>query len=383
LLAAGFSVLAALALVVLAIVGGNGAPAVMTATVIVSLVALGCGLGLPLAVAGWHSLQRRASPRLRMPPIWLLLLLFVACLGLGTLALRGGMVAVLFVPPLHVVASTLPALILAAAVLPSLQAGGAGLTRRNFVAMLAFGGLAATSVAIVLESLAALTAMSLAAGFIAVLPGGDEAMRQLSLELQSPAMLSDPERLLSVFISPALVAGIGLLVAIVVPLIEETVKSLGAWMEGSTLGRLNRSQAFAFGVIAGIGFSLAEALFYGTMGLPYAWASSVLVRSATAVIHATATGLVALGWYEVWIGRPRRFALYAGAGIGLHAVWNGLAGLSAVAGQRLFCDGPMAEAMDTALASVGTSLLVVTLMGAIALLAGLTIRLRREGSSSA
>ena len=74
LLAAGLSALAALLLTALAVAsGGNGTPAVMTSTVIVSLVVLGCGLGLPLALAGWHSLQGRASPRLRLPPIWLLL----------------------------------------------------------------------------------------------------------------------------------------------------------------------------------------------------------------------------------------------------------------------------------------------------------------------
>ena len=182
--------------------------------------------------------------------------------------------------------------------------------------------------------------------------------------------------------SPALVLGVGLLVAVVTPLIEETVKSLGSWTEGNTLGRLSRSQAFGFGVIAGIGFSFAEALFYGSAGLPHAWTSSVLLRSGTTVIHATATGLVALGWYEVWHGRPRRFVLYAGAGIGLHVVWNGLAGLSAVAGLRLFGESAGAQALDTGVAALSVGLLAMTLLVAIAGLAALTLRLRKEGSAS-
>ena len=384
LLAAGLSVLMALLLAMLAVAGGgNGNPTVMTTTVIVSLVALGCGLGLPLALAGWHSIQRRASPRLRLPSIWLCCLVFAACLGLGTLVLHAWTVSAVLLPPLHVVASAMPSLILAAAILPSLQVGGAGLTRRNFIAMLAFGGLAATSVAIVLEVVAALAAMGMAVSAMTILPGGQQAMQELSLELQSPALLSDPERLLSVFVSPALVLGVGLLIAVVTPLIEETAKSLGTLMEGGTLGRLNRSQAFAFGVIAGIGFSLAEALFYGTMGLPHAWASTVLVRGGTTVIHATATGLVALGWYEVWCGRARRFVLFAGAGIGLHAAWNGLAGLSTVASLQLFGESAAAQALGMAVASIATGLLVVTFVVAIALLAAFTARLRREGSDFA
>ena len=143
-----------------------------------------------------------------------------------------------------------------------------------------------------------------------------------------------------------------------------------------------RSQAFGFGVIAGIGFSFAEALFYGSAGLPQAWANSVLLRGGTTVIHATATGLVALGWYEVWHGRSRRFVLYAGAGIGLHAVWNGLAGLSAVAGLQLFGESAGARALDTGLAALSVGLLAMTLLVAIAGLATLTLQLRKEGSAS-
>ncbi len=383
LLAAGFSALVALLLTGLTVAsGGNGAPAVMTSTVIVSLVVLGCGLGLPLAFVGWHSLQGRASRRLRLPPIWLLFLVFVGALGLGILALRAPAASVVLLPPLHVIASAMPALILAAAVLPSLQVGGAGLTRRNFVTMFAYGGLFATAVAITLESIAALAAMGMAVGIAAALPGGQATLQKVSLILQSQAVVPDPKRLLEAFVSPAMVLGVGLLVAGVTPLIEETVKSLGSWTEGSTLGRFSRSQAFGFGVIAGIGFSFAEALFYGSAGLPQAWANSVLLRGGTTVIHATATGLVALGWYEVWRGRPKRFVFYAGAGIGLHAVWNGLAGLSAVAGLQLFGESAGARALNTGLAALSVGLLAMTLLVAIAGLATLTLRLRKEGSAS-
>ena len=85
-----------------------------------------------------------------------------------------------------------PSLILAAAVLPSLQVGGAGLTRRNFIAMFAYGALFATAVAITLESIAALAAMGMAVGLVAVLPGGQETLQKVSLILQSQAVMPDP-----------------------------------------------------------------------------------------------------------------------------------------------------------------------------------------------
>ena len=75
--------------------------------------------------------------------------------------------------------------------------------------------------------------------------------------------------------------------------------------------------------------------------------------------------------------------VFAGAGIGLHAAWNGLAGLSAVASLQLFGESAAAQALGMAVASIATGLLVVTFVVAIALLAAFTARLRREGSASA
>ena len=66
LLAAMFSLLAAL-LLALAMALGDHAPRLMNLTLLVSLLALGVGLGLPLAAAARRSLQQRASPALRLP----------------------------------------------------------------------------------------------------------------------------------------------------------------------------------------------------------------------------------------------------------------------------------------------------------------------------
>ncbi len=56
---------------ILAVVG-DGAPPLMGVTILVSVVALGVGLGAPLAVAAWASWQRRPSPLLacRLPGGW-------------------------------------------------------------------------------------------------------------------------------------------------------------------------------------------------------------------------------------------------------------------------------------------------------------------------
>ena len=88
LLVAVFSLLAALLLAILAVLG-DGALRLAPLTILVSVAALGVGLGLPLAAAAWRSWQRRPSPALRLPPAWWLVLIFLGVLALGQLLLPG------------------------------------------------------------------------------------------------------------------------------------------------------------------------------------------------------------------------------------------------------------------------------------------------------
>lgn len=375
LLAAALSLVAALLVGLFAAAAGQ-LPRLMSVTMAASLAALGIGLGLPLARAAWHSLQRRASPLLRLPSVWLLSLLFLALLGLGELALRSPAPALLL-PPLHIAASLLPPLLVIAAMAPAMQRAGAGLTRRNLVTQLAYGALAATALAIALEGAMAVAAVGAAGAGVALLPGGEESLLRLAGELQSPALLAHPERVLGRLLSPALVLGLGLLVAAAIPLLEETIKSLGAVLNSQVLSRLSRVHYFAFGVMAGVGFSLAEALFYAAQQLPHAWTAGVAVRALTAVIHGAAAGLMALGWYEVLAGRPARFLLYAAGSVGLHGVWNALGGLSLLAQLSLLGRGPAST-----LAQGGSALVFIALaatwLASLAVLAYQTNRLSAE-----
>jgi hypothetical protein len=377
LLAALFSLLAALLLGVLAVGGGGMAP-LMSVTVLFSLVSLGVGLGAPLAGAAWGSWQRRPSPPLTLPPAWWLGLLFAGLLVLGQLLL-GTRLAVLVLPPIHVAASVLPPLLVVAAITRPMQRAGACLTRRNLVTQFAYGGLVSTMAAIVLELGVLLFAMATAGAGVALLPGAEDNIERLARELQSAALFGDPIRLLQSLLSPGLVLGLGLLVALAVPLLEEAIKSLGAWINGVVQGRLTRAQAFAFGVIAGVGFSFAEALFYGAQQLPHGWAGAVVLRGLTAVLHGAATGLFALGWFEVIAGRPARFSLYAAGGVGLHAAWNGLSGLAALAGLgALDSLNPAGQMVSGAVAVLAAGLLAGTWLIALAVLIYQTRRLSAE-----
>ncbi len=375
LLAAAFSLLAAMAFG-LAVALGGGAPLLMSLTLIASLVAMGVGLGVPLAWAAVRSWQQRASPALRLPPAWWLGLIFVGLLVLGQLALDTPLNAIL-IPPLHVAVSLLPPLLIVAAITPALQRRAAGLTRRNLVTQFSYGGLAGVLLAILVEIGVVLGVLVAAGVLVGLAPGSQDNLLRLAEELQVEALYGDPMAVLRALMSPGIVLGLGLLVAAVIPLIEEFIKSLGAPINGVVQGRLTRAQAFAFGVIAGVGFSFVEALFYAAQQLPHSWATGVVLRSLTAVIHGAATGLFALGWYEVAAGRPARFLPYAAGGIAIHAVWNGLSGLTVVAGLATM-DG--SQAMMAA-GGIG-AILAVGLMAAtwLAALAVLVVYTRRLGA---
>lgn len=376
LLAAVLSLLAALLLAILAVLG-DGSLRLAPLTILVSVAALGVGLGLPLAAAAWRSWQRRPSPALRLPPVWWLVLIFFGLLALGQLFL-GTPVHILFLPPLHVAASLLPPLLIIAAITPALQRAGAGLTWRNLVVQFSYGGLVATFLAITLEMLALVAVVALAGISLALLPGGEESIQRLAFDLQSGALSSDPMRVLRALLSPGAILGLGLLIAVVIPLLEETIKSLGAAINGVVRGRLTRAQAFTFGVMAGVGFSFAEALFYAAQLLPHGWAGGVVLRGLTAVIHGASTGLFALGWYEVMARRPARFWAYAAGGVAIHGLWNGLSGLMALPGLATLDGSLTLLTAGGAGVLVAVGLLGLTWLAALGVLIYQTRRLSAE-----
>lgn len=106
------------------------------------------------------------------------------------------------------------------------------------------------------------------------------------------------------------------------PLVEETAKTVAAWVQrpGTRVG------AFMAGVAAGVGFAVIENLVYAVGGATFGgpWEAIVTARALGAAVHPLATGLVALGWWE-WRrnGDAGRLARRFLSGVGVHAVWNG------------------------------------------------------------
>jgi RsiW-degrading membrane proteinase PrsW (M82 family) len=123
--------------------------------------------------------------------------------------------------------------------------------------------------------------------------------------------------------NPVVYSIILLVVAVMAPLIEETVKPLAVIV---LIGRIrSAAEAFVLGLAAGIGFNLIETTGYISSGYQD-WLSIALIRTGAGLLHGFGSAMVALGWY--YLTHPGKHRLLKAAGCWLyaviqHALWNG------------------------------------------------------------
>jgi hypothetical protein len=314
-------------------------------------------LGLPLL---FWTVRRRAGPPGRVS--WGLGVLagamFIAGLLLGALAFAAGRLPWLLGPPAHLLAASGPVIAVAFIVM---RAGPLVSDRRRWGHFL--GGLwAAPPLALVLEVIALVPAGLVVLLGLGTSEDGLSLLEQLAvLDSTSGAEFA---RLLGALISkPVVLVVAAVFVAVIVPLIEETVKSVSIWPLISR--RPSSAQAFLGGALCGCGYALFESLLLAQPGAD--WLASVIARAGTPLLHAFATGLVSWGLVEAIVSRrPRRLVGLFAAAVGLHGAWNFLAMVVALSG---FSAEPGADLLDPLLA-VGLALGgIIALLG----LAGLCL----------
>lgn len=122
--------------------------------------------------------------------------------------------------------------------------------------------------------------------------------------------------------------------AVVAPLTEEAGKVLGAlwWGKPAT-----RRGAFLAGVEAATGFAVVENLLYAGITAAFGgpWQAVALARTLGAAVHPLASGLAALGVHDRRTGGAGALLRGFGAGVGVHALWNGSLVILAIAGTAL------------------------------------------------
>ncbi len=123
-----------------------------------------------------------------------------------------------------------------------------------------------------------------------------------------------------------------LVVAIIGPVVEETVKPLAV---AFFIGRIrSAAEAFVLGMGAGLGFAMVETVGYISSGY-HTWLEVAIERTGAGLLHGFGAAMVALGWYYLTHGSTHRFrkafACWAYA-VFQHFIWNGTAVLSLIPG---------------------------------------------------
>ncbi|HEV2579728.1 MAG TPA: PrsW family glutamic-type intramembrane protease, partial [Ktedonobacteraceae bacterium] len=112
-------------------------------------------------------------------------------------------------------------------------------------------------------------------------------------------------------------------VAVIAPLVEETVKPLAVVL---LIGRVrSAAEAFVLGLSCGIGFDLIETSGYISSSYT-GWLDTALVRTGAGLLHGLGAAMVALGWYYLTHPGKRRVPKALGCwlyAVAQHAIWNG------------------------------------------------------------
>jgi len=127
--------------------------------------------------------------------------------------------------------------------------------------------------------------------------------------------------LLDLVKTPAVITGSMLLVAVIIPMMEEFFKPMALWFLAGK--QLTPAQGFVGGMISGACFALLESL--GAVGAPTepTWFLLLLGRNGTGVLHIALSGLT--GWGLASLFHERKWLRGIGAyflAVLLHGTWN-------------------------------------------------------------
>jgi RsiW-degrading membrane proteinase PrsW (M82 family) len=250
---------------------------------------------------------------------WLWLALVPVAIGLGYAVQSVPWAALVVLPPLHLLAMSLPVFWMTWLARHRLVDE----TPQRYWGVLAAGLVLGPLLIMGLEFAAVLALFVAGIAYVATRPALMQAVVAMSRLVQTDRLLTPDEALQ--MLAPFLSDG-GLLfllffaLSVVTPLVEEALKPIGVWLLAGR--RLSPAEGFAAGALSGAGFALFENL---TRGVPAeGWAVLVTARIGTALLHVLTSGIVgyalALAWRE---GRWLRLAAAYLAAVALHGLWNG------------------------------------------------------------
>jgi hypothetical protein len=212
------------------------------------------------------------------------------------------------------------------------------------------------------------------------LSGQPELLSQIMLfseQITNGVMESmEADKLLIDLISqPMILNGSILVIAVLVPLLEELFKPMAIWFLAGK--RLTPSQGFVGGLIGGACFAMLESL--GAVGIPAnaEWLILLFGRTGTGLLHITLSGMVGWGlasafYYNNW---GRAIFTYLTA-VAIHGLWNFFALLSGIVPFLPITD-EMTN-LPVILGQIGVYVLVMLFLINLVLLFSINRQLQRE-----
>ncbi len=265
----------------------------------------------------YHSIRgilNKRSARFKLPWFWIFLILYVFVLGIGFALQANGLevASPALISFLIILVAIFPALTLLALAVRRLRNADWTTTWRRFTLALTSGATLGIGLALGLE---------LALIFLVV--RGPSAANALQC-IENP---NSPD--CGTFAAFDLIF---IIVAIIGPIVEETVKPLAVALY---IGRIRGpAEAFLLGMASGIGFALVETVGYIGSGY-HDWLAVAIERTGAGLLHGVGAGMVTLGWYYLTHAKNHRFLKAFGFwfyAVLQHFVWNGSAVLGLLPG---------------------------------------------------
>lgn len=348
-----------------------------------SLVTIG-GLLVPAVVLSVRHLLGRPQSTLTLRGLrwWEWILLPIAWIGILILAtaLFNNEIALWAIPVLQALGVLLPIYVFIRVAAAGIELGSHQHAWGAFASGMTLSPILSAIIEIFLVAL-----LILGIGvYLALNPQAYDAALSLVQRLERASNLEQIVILLGPLLNnPLVLFGALFYFSILTPLIEEPVKSIGVWLGADRLR--TPAQGFALGVLCGAGFAVVESMF-ATFSPDQSWGVTFLTRSASGLMHITASGLI--GWGVARARLSRRHLPLIGAyalGIAIHGLWNGAA-ISIVAGGMRIALNAVTREIDffgIFMALGGMGLLFVMTVAIVVFLPVFNHRLRKRASDEA
>jgi RsiW-degrading membrane proteinase PrsW (M82 family) len=288
-------------------------------------------IGIVFIVQSWRALDParwRQSTKLPSFWIWIGWMVLVWACGILVTQLFPQSISWLL-PPAVVLGALLPSMMFLSASLHGLvspverkplltQLGPRHIVALTFALATSFS----TTLSIVVEGITT-GIVGVAMVAFAYLSGDKTTYEFLVNAIDEPAFLGSLEQM--IVSSPVILVGLGSILVVLAPIIEETLKGMPLLAFIWPKHRQNERLAVLLGVAGGVGFAFAENIGYISMWAEE-WTLIFWFRVGAAVMHGAASGFVGRGWYRALAQRRWLAAIWDfSKGLGIHALWNLLA----------------------------------------------------------